>query len=358
MEKRVKQSFACRNITSYNINTLLPEFRTPKMGDVGIFRVIAPKGNALVDVHGSTYTLFEEDLIMLSFGNRYATNQYEGYVPSEPTTECELLARGGVAGLVHSINPTFRSTPAKLELIGYATDHDGVVLNTIETKLSRFNPNSKRPKVVLSIGTSMDSGKTTTAAYLCGGLKKAGHSVAFIKLTGTAYPKDAQLNVDRGADYGTDFSAFGYPSTYMVSHSELLNLYQSLVEKVVAEVNPEYIVMEIADGLLQRETNALLKDKNFMSTIHNTIFSSGDSLSVLTGLQMLHDWGCAPFAVAGLFTSSELLIREVQPFIDTPILRLNEVLDGKAVDILRGVEENVSYGMEMSYSNNRVALRA
>jgi hypothetical protein len=338
--KKVKKSFACRSVNDFALKTEIIKFHSPKMGDVGIFKVLEPKGNVLVDSYGSPHNLFENDLIMVAFGNRYATNQYEGYVPNNPVTKCELLARGGVAGSVCSINSTFKSTPASLELVAYAVDEDGQVINTIQKeKLIAFSPMANIfPKIILSIGTSMDSGKTTTAAYLCGGLKNAGHQVSFIKLTGTAYPRDARLAEDRGADFATDFSAFGYPSTYMIDYNELLNLYQTLIHKTVNIAQPEYIVMEIADGLLQRETKMLLQDSAFMSTVHNVIFSSGDSLGVLTGLQMLNDWRCAPFAISGLFTASELLIKAVEPFVDAPVLRLTDLLNGKAVEVLQACE--------------------
>ncbi len=336
LDRKIKKSFACRSVTGFTIDSDLSPYYSPKAGDVGIFKVRNPSGNMLMDAQGIAHHLFEGDLIMAAYGNRYATNQYEGYVPTKPISTCELIARGGVVGCLSSVNLTFKGTPASLELVGYAIDKNKKVINTIQRhKLFTFNPHTFIPKVILSVGSSMDSGKTTTAAYLCGSLKSAGHRVSYIKLTGTAFPKDARLAEDKGADMAIDFSHFGYPSTYLMDYEELLDLYQSLVNEVMTKTQAEYIVIEIADGLLQRETNMLLKDTNFIKTIHSVIFSSGDSLGVLTGLQMLNDWGCFPFAVSGLFTSSELLIREVEPFIDAPILRLSDFISDKAVESLK-----------------------
>jgi hypothetical protein len=335
MKTKIKKAQICDAIESYELNVEMASSYVPKMGDVGIFRVVTANSAALMDGSGVARHLFDEDIIMAAFGNRYATSQIEGYVPDAPTSNCQLLGRGGVVGTMKSLNATVRNQPAELELLGFAVDAQGLVLNTIKAKqLTKFHPHKIKSKVILSIGTSMDSGKTTTAAYLCAGLKKAGHSAAYIKLTGTAFPKDARFCVDRGADMGIDFAHFGFPSTFLCSEQTLLDLYQSLVDITVAEVNPEYIVMEIADGILQRETAMLLNNSRFMQTVHQVIFSCGDSLGVQTGLDMLRQMGIKPFAISGLFTSSELLIQEVERICSTPILRLSDLLEGTELTYL------------------------
>lgn len=335
MKTKIKKAQICAAIDSFEVNAELAYTHTPQMGDVGIFRVVLANSAALMDGSGVARHLFDEDIIMAAFGNRYATSQIEGYVPEQASINCQLLGRGGVVGTVKSLNATVRNPPAELELLGYAVDVKGKVLNTIQSdKLSLFNPRKIKTKVILSIGTSMDSGKTTTAAYLCAGLKKQGFTTAYIKLTGTAFPKDARFCVDRGADLGIDFAHYGFPSTFLCSEQTLLNLYQSLVEQAVAEVNPDYIVMEIADGILQRETALLLNNSRFMESVYQVIFSCGDSLGVPTGLDMLLQMGIQPFAISGLFTSSELLIQEVERICSTPVLRLSDLLEGSQVPYL------------------------
>lgn len=335
MQPNIKKALTCKSVDNYILNASIINSYTPKMGDVAIFRVVQANGGYIMDTAKVASYLFEHDYVMLAFGARYATNQYEGYIPSRPTTHCQLLGRGGVAGLMTSKNATFRGIPAQLELVGYAVHPNGAVINTTAYRaLETFNPFEIPAKVILSVGSSMDSGKTTSAAWLCGGLRAAGKRVAYIKLTGTAFPKDAALNMDRGAHYATDFSEFGYPSTYLLDKTSLLNLYQSLVNQAYQESGAEYIVMEIADGLLQRETAMLLENKAFRSTIYATLFSAGDSLGVLSGLQILEAWGIRPFAVSGLFTASDLLIREVQDRIRVPVLRLCDLVTSKATDLV------------------------
>jgi hypothetical protein len=179
--------------------------------------------------------------------------------------------------------------------------------------------------------------------------------VAYVKLTGTVFPKDAQLNLDLGADYVVDFSRFGFPSTYLCSEQTLLDLYQSLLNLACQAAEAEYVVLEIADGLLQRETALLLQNQAFLSTVHGVLLSCGDSLGVLSGLQLLKEWNCAPFAVSGLFTASELLVKEVKSMVtNTPILNLSELSNCKGVELLENLSAESPYLIEATKEGKRL----
>lgn len=209
-------------------------------------------------------------------------------------------------------------------------------------QITRFSRKAgKATKVILSVGSSMDSGKTTSAAFLVRGLRKAGHSVAFIKLTGTVYTKDCDLNYDLGANMTADFGDFGFPSTYMCNEQELLNLYESLLMRVMI-VKPDYVLMEIADGLYQRETKLLLNNHKLMSTVHKVLFSAGDSLAAINGINVLNSWGIRPFAISGLLTASPLLIKEVKANSNLPVYTIND-LSSNADEIVKKNINNLHY---------------
>ena len=352
MNKKVKQSYVCSKVDQYMIDPVLVCSYIPKAGDVGIFKVVSEEGGRLMTPGKFECKLLEGDYIMAAFGNRYATNQVEGYVPQQPVDRCQLLSRGGLVGHLKSMNSLMRIPPVELELVGYVLDPETCeVMNTIcEDELKTFDPFLIRSKVILSIGTSMDSGKTTSAAYLCGGLHRQGKKVAYMKLTGTAYPKDALLNEDLGADFTCDFFDYGFPSTFGSSHETILNLFQSLHDLAYEAVQPDYLVVEIADGILQKETRMLLEDDRFMEAVSGVLFNAGDSLGAIAGLQLLEKLGIQPFAVSGLFTASELLITEMKASCSLPVLRLGELLKG---DALRYLEKNVRVGDVMP-----LALRA
>lgn len=337
METRIKKTIICKEITNYSIDSKLNTTYVPTDGDVALFEVLEIGKHQSIQSETKRITaIFEGDIIMAAFANRYATSQFEGYIPNTPTQILDILGAGGAIGIVKSKNAALEDIePTKLKLIGFATGVDGKVINTkfYHTNRVLFSgqvPNSA--KLILSVGSSMDSGKTTSAAYLCRGLKTTGKKVAFIKLTGTSFTKDKDFVYDCGADVAIDFTDGGYPSTYMCSKEEILDLYQTLLTMLIPE-NPDYIVMEIADGLLQRETDFLLRDNAFMSTVHSMIFSCGDSLGVFYGLQLLEQFGVTPAVICGKFTMSPLLIEEVKAKTALPTLDIDQLSNGEYVHL-------------------------
>lgn len=144
---------------------------------------------------------------------------------------------------------------------------------------------------------------------------------------------------DYGASVSVDFSYFGFPSTYMCSTNELLNLYQNLID-YVRPSNPDYIIVEIADGLLQRETYALIHNKTFMNKISGALFSSLDSMSAIAGANMLTELGCNVIGVTGLFTTSPLLVNEVKRKSNYPVLTGENLM---SKEIINTLEQKLNY---------------
>lgn len=327
MESRIKKSFICGNVNDYQINQNAVKSHIPQVGDIAIFEVLSiGKHSTIQGESKRNEKIMVGDRIMAAFGHRYATAQFEGYVPEKIQTEFHILGAGGVIGEVKSVNDKFKDGgPTRLRIIGYVTNEDNEIINTKSVhnaKMLKFSGRaSQKTKVILSIGSSMDSGKTTTAAYVVHNLKKQGKTVAFIKLTGTAYTKDADLAFDLGANMSIDFSKYGFPSTYMCSETELLNLYETLLDNTLL-CEPDYVVMEIADGIYQRETQLLLQNKAFIDSISEVIFSANDSMAAVCGVQTLRSWGIQPFALCGMFTTSPLLIEEVETLVETPVFSL------------------------------------
>ncbi|GJM60458.1 hypothetical protein [Persicobacter diffluens] len=327
----VKKSLITRHIGDYYINEGLNKEYQPEMGDVALFEVLKiGKHTALQNEYGVNESLFVGDYILATFGNRYATSQFEGYVPDQPQEVYQILGQGGVVGSLKSAHSRFSKVGSTdVRMIGYAMNPaSDQVLNTRYFKSQPYLFNSRKHrsyKVILSLGSSMDSGKTTTAAYLTKGLKNMGQRIGFIKLTGTAYDKDRKLVEDAGADLALDFSHLGYPSTYMCETIEILNILETLLNQV-EEVQPNTVVIEIADGLLQRETKNLINCKEFMNIVDGVMLSCYDSLAILSGVEILKSVGLPPFVLSGIFTSSPLLIEEVKEIINIPVLKLNHFL--------------------------------
>jgi hypothetical protein len=91
---------------------------------------------------------------------------------------------------------------------------------------------------------------------------------------------------DNGASPVADFTFLGYPSTYMLEEKDLLHIFNSLDLKY-ANNTKNYWVVEIADGVLQRETAILLQSKDIRSRIHKLIFCANDTFGAIGGLKVL-----------------------------------------------------------------------
>lgn len=336
MKARIKKTYICRDIHNWSLGTDISDGYQPQVGDVGIFEVLGiGKHHNVQSDSKRNVSIIKGDHIMAAFGNRYATAQFEGYVPSNLNQELHILGAGGTVGVIESIHRKFEAVgPTRLRLAGLAVDRKGRVVNTkmmMQPELISFNgAAASATKVILSLGSSMDSGKTTSAAYLARGLKNAGMNVAYVKLTGTVYTKDADLVWDLGADAVADFSDYGFPSTYLCTEEELLSLYETLLARVLPG-KPDYVIIEIADGLYQRETKMLLTSYRFISTIDKVVFSAGDSLAAINGVHLLNKWGIHPLLLSGLLTTSPLLIKEVKENTRVPVFTIDELANSKEI---------------------------
>ena len=146
-----------------------------------------------------------------------------------------------------------------------------------------------------------------------------GHKVRGSKVTGTAGLKDILLMEDNGALPVADFTYLGYPSTYLLEPTEVLNIFNSLDLKY-ANSPSNYWVVEIADGILQRETALLLESEDVRNRIYKLVFSAHDAFGAIGGLDVLKSrFNLEPDGISGVCSSSPLGIRELQVYTDLPI---------------------------------------
>jgi hypothetical protein len=283
----------------------------PQAGDLVAGQVVSIGRHTAIESRSSRRVgLFVGDVILGAYGNRYATDQYEGYVG--PRSELfHLLSVGGVCGQVASKNDLMLEPPTLLRFVGSVLDEAGEKINLRRFAMSAGALPKTRPTTIVVVGASMNSGKTTTVANAVRGLTHMGYRVAAAKLTGTACSKDTWLMKDAGALAIHDFSDCGHPSTYLASLDELKTVHRVLLAHL-ATLEPDVVLFEIADGLFQRETRALLTDPEFKGQVDHVLFAGVDSLSVECGARILESWGYHVAASSGLVSCSALGIKECE----------------------------------------------
>jgi len=296
--------------------------KKPEVGDL-VYGTISYIGAhlSLENKKGRIHSINDGSKAIFVYGNRYAPDHYEGFVPEDNQPIVDLLSRSGIIGKV-SYKNSLIGDPTQVKILGYVCDQDKNIINTLNySKITIKNKikTKNRAKLILCIGTSMNSGKSTAAAACCWTLSNMGYNVRGSKITGTASLKDLLLMSDNGASIITDFTYFGHPSTYLLPEHELLNIF-NIFDLKYANNSKNYWVVEIADGILQRETSMLLQNKDIISRIHKLIFCAGDALGVIGSLSILKSqFNLIPDAISGKCSTSPLSIRELQNYCDIPI---------------------------------------
>ena len=301
-----KRAFTTRRIDFHSRMRLL-RTGTPSAGDVLLARIeTLGQHQRIESPHGRRAQLYEGDEIIVAYGERYAPDQFEAVVPGDLGV-CDLVAGGGVAAKVLSRHARMRKATL-IQPIGLIADAQGRPVNLSTHALPHRPLVSDRPQVVAVAGTSMNAGKTTTAAGLIHGLSRAGLKVAATKVTGTGSGGDVWSMVDAGACHVLDFTDMGHASTAGLALDVIERTAISLIAHCAAE-GVDVIVVEIADGVLQRETASLLGAPGFRAAIDGILFAAGDALGAVGGRNWLVAQGHRVLGVSGLVSASPLASR-------------------------------------------------
>lgn len=334
----VKHSFTTHRVPLSAMVGLAPINHKPQIGQLVVAEVLSLGQHIRIENRsGAVVNIFPGDQIVGAFGNRYATDQFEGYVPQQQVEECDMLSVGGVIGEVVSKHHVM-NVPTRMRILGQVCDERGQPLSQQMFGLSPRSASSQRSaghcsEVILVVGASMNSGKTTTVGMLARALTRAGLRVAAAKVTGTAAGKDGRFFASCGANPVLDFTDAGYPSTYMLNFEELVNIYDTLLSHLRA-TQPDYILVEIADGIFQRETRMLLESEAFRRRVDHVLFAANDSLSAECGVRYLHELELPLRFTSGALTQSQLSIREAEEVTDVPCLSSDRMMAGEVVELL------------------------
>ena len=180
------RAFATR-IADLSLAASIDPHARPEAGDLCIARITRLGQHRHIElVSGRRAALAVGDEVIVAFGNRYASDQFEALIP--PTLgDCHLVAAGGIASMVVSRHAIMKP-PTDIRALGILRDANGVALN-----LSRWGwpgvatpANAPaQPHMILVAGTSMNAGKTTLCANVIRTLRECGLRASALKLTGT-----------------------------------------------------------------------------------------------------------------------------------------------------------------------------
>lgn len=319
--ENIRWSWACRILdinNNFEITSLDNINDIPNAGDVALFKVSnIGSHRRIVTTANKKIRLYRGDLFVGVFGNRYATDAYEGEV--QGLKNLSLLTGAGMVGTVKSKHRSIEKATHVI-FLGFLKDtKTDQKVNLKHLKFKKDEPSSYFSNIIAIIGSGMNSGKTTTCRKLIKSFSESGSRIAACKLTGSVSNRDQDEMFSASPLFTIDFSDYGFPSTYKCELDELLQLFKSMLSDI-EKINPKVVIMEIADGVLQRETKMILNSPLFQQWIKNIIVTADSAPSALYTTEYLKNLGYNIIAVSGAMTSSPLYIREFEENSNIPII--------------------------------------
>ncbi|MFM9845158.1 MAG: hypothetical protein ACKVOI_19510 [Dongiaceae bacterium] len=327
---RAKIAYATHRVPFRDIQTLIAsETAAPRAGDLVLARVGRIGQHRRIELrNGRRAILFEGDEIVLCYGNRYAPDQFEAYVPGD-LGPCQMAAAGGVAGRVVASHARMKA-PTEITPLGLLADRQGKVINLNRYALRPRGAQVSAP-IFAVVGTSMNAGKTTAAAYLVRGLAQSGLRVGAAKVTGTGAGGDLWHMTDAGAAAVLDFTYAGHATTYLADDAALQEIFLTLTGELDAS-GADAIVIEIADGLNQTETARLVTSPLFRQRVSAIVFAAADAMGAKAGYDWLLRHQLPVAAVSGLMTASPLGAREAAQTVAAPVLGIDDLASPERIE--------------------------
>ena len=321
---RTKKAYTTRRVAFDDARHLISGAVAPRPGDLVLARVDRIGHHAKLELRsGRRAQMYPGDEIVVSFGNRYAPDQFEALVGPD-LAPCHLAAAGGIAASVTARHDKTRK-PARITPLGLHGNGGGEVINLADYALEPRATVHALPTVVV-VGTAMNAGKTAVAASLVKGIESAGVAVGAAKITGTGAGGDPWRMIDAGATEVLDFTDAGYASTYGLGPRQVLAIFGTLIGHL-AERGAQIAVVEIADGLFQKETQALLGATAFSRQIDAIIHAAQDAVGAVAGIQWMTAQQLPIAAISGVVTRSPLAIREVEGWSTLPVIETRALSD-------------------------------
>jgi len=242
---------------------------------------------------GRMAEMVRDDLIVGALGRRAATLEGVGDWRAGGTDGVlEALTSAGLLGRSTSLSPNFPNL-MQMQYLGHASRLGRKL--TMQDFVVPAAPAELDIPVILLIGTSMSSGKTTSGRLIIRALKYMGLDVIAAKLTGAARYRDILQFRDAGARFVLDFVDAGLPSTVCDEerYAEALDLMLARLAACRAQV----LVAESGASPLEPYNGAVVV-RRLHANVRFTVLCASDPYAVL-GVQTAFGASLQASIVAG-----------------------------------------------------------
>lgn len=294
-------------------------------GDYAVCEVTATTPATMVELTTGRMTeVAVGDCMVGALGIRTATLESVGsWREIGRDLQLQAMTAAGLLGKVTS-RSTFTNKPIDLVYHGHVM-RDGKKV-CMEDFVPAVSSDQLNCPVLLLIGTSMSSGKTTSARVIIRRLKRMGLRVVGAKLTGAGRYRDILAMSDAGADAIFDFVDAGLPST-VCEEPVYLRALKHLLGRI-NEAKPDILVAEAGASPLELY-NGDAAVKQLRESVGCTVLCASDPYAVVG---VMKGFGFEPDLVAGVATSTSAGVDVIRKLAGTPALNLLDVDSHKELD--------------------------
>lgn len=287
-------------------------------GDYVVGEICLPPGQSgFVELStGRMADVLTGDQVIGALGVRCATLEAVGsWQDIGEDGRMEALTEGGLFGKATSVSFLLDNLPPMIYQGHIWRNHEKVTMKDFIQPSSTF---SYSIPTLIMIGTSMSSGKTTTARIIIRGLKKAGFKVIGAKLAGAGQYHDILAMYDAGADEIFDFVDIGLPSTIMSPEAYRLSVRQLLSR--IASSQPDIVVAEIGASPFE-PYNGKIALEELKHQIFFTVLCASDPYAAVGATQSFE---LQPNVISGIVTDTTAGIELVEKVTGIKAISLSQ----------------------------------
>ena len=287
-------------------------------GDYVVGEVVSPSGKApIIELTtGRMVEALDADLVIGAFGIRRATLEVVGdWQHIEADDRMEALTEGGLIGKATSVSFMVDNLPP-LVYRGH------VVREGTKVCMKDFVPDISiipyQCPTMMMIGTSMSSGKTTTARVIIHELKRAGLKVVGAKFAGAGQYHDILTMRDAGAEKTYDFMDVGLPSSVCAPEEYRISL-RKLLSLIAAE-KPDVVVAEAGASPFEPYNGSIVLEE-IKEQIACTVMCASDPYAVVGVSQ---SFGLTPDVISGIVTDTSAGVELVEKLTGVPAVTIGD----------------------------------
>jgi len=280
------------------------------MGTVLAVEVLEDKSiyNELELPSGRMSKLKKGDILAVALGQRMALKGFVGYLPKSLRVNdvIHLLNFGGVAGVCSSANVQEVGDPLRVRVLG-GIIRKGKLLNIGQASIFKPLDIMKNDvPLIITTGSSMDSGKTTVATEVTKTLTRIGMKLAGTKLTGVGAQRDLFKMKDYGVYEAVSFVDCGVTSTANIDDKTMVSIAKGAIEHL-SKSNPDAIIVEFGDGVMGRYgVDAILRDKQIQNNVRLHIGCARDPVGAIKLAEECAKIGIPIDVISGPITDNQV----------------------------------------------------